>query len=268
MSNLNWPLQPTGGPMIILKPDSGSSVKLPCPGNITWSDGHTFANLDLTSTLAGKVMGATGTEGAITKDFLQDGAHALGNLRDQIASLEKGDIKSGSAKALELIKKGGANGLSVAQGGAFGDEITAASLVIKSNQKKAIFNPQTRTLYKGSSVRTFSFAFLLVPRTQEEANTIAAIHKHIRLNSYPKAKVGTNNMILEYPPLWDITFNGIINQPEIMKCFLTGFDTTFNPSATIWREDGNPVEIAMSANFTETRPPFRDADGGFFQDKP
>jgi hypothetical protein len=41
----------------------------------------------------------------------------------------------------------------------------------------------------------------------------------------------------------------------VMPSYLTSFETTFNPSSVIWRSDNNPVEVQISASFTETRPP-------------
>lgn len=209
---------------------AGEAIMMPLPGNIVWSDSHGFGTIDESKTIIGKAGGmAKIARGAITKNE------------------ETGQRLNMLSAAADL-----------AAGGAFGDGAVAVGSGSGLGSGGAIINPQTRTLFQGSNIRTFTFEFKLVPKTKEETESVQAIHHSIRKWSYPKAIPGTSNIILEFPAVWDIRLYNIANAPKIMPCYLTTFNTTFNPTTLIWREDNNPVEISLSIGFTETRPPTRE----------
>ncbi len=228
-----WPPggpETTGGPFVGMHPTGGGVIFMPLPGNIVWNDTHGFSTVDESKSIIGKAGG--------------------------IASIAKGAVTRNSETGERLNLLNAAAGL--AAGGAFGAGAVTVGSGSGLGAGGAIINPQTRTLFTGSNIRTFSFEFKLVPKTKEETESVQAIHSEIRKWSYPKAIPGTNNVILEFPSVWDIRLYNIKNAPRIMPCYLTSFTTTFNPSTLIWREDNNPVEISLSIAFTETRPPTRD----------
>ena len=232
MRDINWPPGDHDGPMVCMKPLGGSAIKMPLLGNLTWSDGHNFSSIDAIDSMIGKAKAGV----------------------DLVSA-----AKQSNSKVKDFINTDMASRLAV--GGAFGEgaQRNAASLQ-GDTPLGSIINPQTKTLFSGSAVRTFTFPFVLVPRSRQETDTIMEIHNTIRKLSYPKAVEGTNNMILDFPTTWEISFfagSMRMDAPVIMPCYLTGFETTYNPTATIWRFNGDPVEIALSVSFTETRPPTR-----------
>jgi hypothetical protein len=128
-------------------------------------------------------------------------------------------------------------------------------------QSKTIKNPNTNTSFKSNSLRTFSFAFKLVARNEEESVVIRKIHSKFRHFTYAARKGGSSNFVLDFPPVWTIRFmdqgkdslseNTYI--PRIFSCYLTQCNSTFNADANIYHNDKAPLVIDMNITYQETR---------------
>lgn len=128
-------------------------------------------------------------------------------------------------------------------------------------QQKTVKNPNTNTTFKSNGMRTFSFAFKLIARNQQESEVIRKIHSKFRHFTYAARKGGSSNFIVDFPPVWTIRFmdqgkdslseNEYI--PRIFSCYLTQCNSTFNADANIYFNDKAPLVIDMSVTYQETR---------------
>ena len=120
---------------------------------------------------------------------------------------------------------------------------------------KQVIAPNTNTAFQNSMIRQFQFSFKMMPTNKGEANTITEIVKRFRQNMYPIA----NDLILTYPPIWNIKFydgyetNENKKLPGIYDCYLIGMSTVYNNSGNMFHADGHPVETDVQLTFEETR---------------
>ncbi len=116
------------------------------------------------------------------------------------------------------------------------------------------FNPQTSLAFDGVNLRTFSFAFTLVPESKEEAEDSRRIESFFRKYMYPEK---TGKISLVYPPKFKIQFfigeKENIYMPMIHDCYLAGVETTFNPDSNAFFIDGQPTAVGLTLNFSEVR---------------
>lgn len=127
-----------------------------------------------------------------------------------------------------------------------------------------VVNPFTSVTFEGVNVRSFEFAFKLVPTSKEESLTAHQIENAFRKYMYPKSRgAGT----LEYPPTFRIEFmaGGLPNKymPRIIDTYLTTMATNYNATGNAFHtNDGDlgaaPSEIDISLTFQEVRALTRD----------
>jgi len=116
------------------------------------------------------------------------------------------------------------------------------------------FNPQTALAFEGVNLRSFSFAFTLVPESAEEAEDARRIENFFRKYMYPETKTGFS---LTYPPKFKIQF--FIGEkenrymPMIHDCYLAGVDATFNPESNAFFTDGQPTAVNLNLSFSEAK---------------
>ena len=217
-----------------LKSSGERRIFLPIPAGITFSDSMSYSSIDL------GIMGTIGANAitAASKQSSITGALAAG-------------IGAFAGSAVDKAKK-----LNVA---------AAASIAMRQFRQDGIANiidfsqrqvvaPNTNTTFQNSGVRSFVFSFKMMPRSKDEATTISAIVKTLRQNMYPKG----NDVILTYPPIWDIKFydgEGRQNTkiPQIYSSYLTGMTATYNSGSNMFHEDGNPTETDIQIQFQETK---------------
>ena len=120
---------------------------------------------------------------------------------------------------------------------------------------KQVIAPNTNTAFQNSNIRQFQFSFKMMPRDEKEAKTITEIVKRFRQNMYPMG----NDLILTYPPIWNIKFyDGAQSAentklPAIYGCYLIGMSAVYNSSGNMFHADGHPVETDVQLTFEETR---------------
>jgi len=217
---------PTGRPFVHfhIKPSQGGDplqgdIFLPIPAGESFEDGGSYSTIDM------------GTQ-AIKLDADR------GNMVLDVAKAQINDLTKNSAA--KLLPQNGA-------------EIAMAS-------NRRVLNPNTNTTFEGNNVRSFTFGFTLVGRTPGDTNQIKALHELLRSAIYPFVQDDGSNILLSYPPTWDVKFvnsssGGGENKwlPKIYECYLTGLNTTFNPSALMFKTDMSPVETEISITMQETR---------------
>ena len=183
---------------------------------------------------------------------VQDGANfntlelgalmAARKVADRGEGVKASEVFSGTDKTVMGLK---------AIEGITGDGGTAA---LGAMEQGVAFNPQTALAFENMNLRSFSFAFTLVPETKKESNDMEMIDNFFRKYMYPTTETGFS---LKYPPKFKIQF--FIGEkenpfmPMIHDCYLAGVDSTYNPDSNAFFIDGQPTAINLSLSFSETK---------------
>lgn len=124
-------------------------------------------------------------------------------------------------------------------------------------------NPNTRALFKGVTLREFTFNFNMIANSQREAEQIEAIVKHFRYKMYPSifdpfAIEGnlTSPFAYKFPDLFKIDFrlgNTRLKVPKIHPCYLRNVQVTYNPTGATFHRDGRANETNITLSFMEFR---------------
>ena len=200
-------------------------IHLYTPSGFQVSDGANFNGINIGTVAAGQQVAANITAG-----------------RDAMAGFSVGkDGKGGDASVI---------GLKAIEGlGADAGVVGVAAM-----QKGLAFNPQTSLAFDGVNLRTFSFAFTLVPESKEEAEDSRRIENFFRKYMYPKKE---GQISLVYPPKFKIQFfigeKENIYMPMLHDCYLAGVESTFNPDSNAFFVDGQPTAVSLTLNFSEVR---------------
>ena len=131
-----------------------------------------------------------------------------------------------------------------------------------------VSNPMLELIYSSPKFRSFSFNFMLYPRSEKEAQQVQNILDTLRFHSAPEIKNNTGGFFLIPPSEFDISFmyNGRPN-PNIDKvstCVLTNISVDYAPKGFHAYEVGGendaklgrtgmPVGIGLSLTFMETQ---------------
>ena len=204
--------------------------------------------------LAGSDMKATGAQMA-GGDFTGAMASALA-IKGKIAGAEKLNVLAdmGKAAAGGALKK-----FAGTQGGQAVSKATGQ-----------ILNPHKAVVYQGpGGFRTFSFTFVLVPKSADEAKEIFNIVKFFKKRMHPGtgAGAGINNLssvTLTYPDEFEIKY--YVNKKEvdgsdytkplfkIHNCFMESFATDYTTSSLVsFMDDDQPLTTTISMGFKETQ---------------
>ena len=167
-------------------------------------------------------------------------------------------------KYLEAVKNNAG-----ATAGAVGNAFAAAAAGVEtqallSRTTGMVMNPNMELLFKGPSLRPFSFKFKLAPRGQKEADNIIKIIRFFKQGGAPiRSK---SNLFLKSPHVFRLTYIHRGEQGELHKklnafktCALQGFGVNYTPTGNYATyQDGTMVAYDISMNFTEITPVFND----------
>ena len=176
-------------------------------------------------------------------------------------------LQSGAEKFLDYIEKAKSN--SGAVGSAVGNAFAAAAAgvdgqALLSRTTGMVMNPNMELLFKGPTLRPFSFKFKLSPRGQTEADNIIQIIRFFKQGSAPiRSK---SNLFLKSPHVFRITYIHRGEKGELHKklnafktCALQGFGVNYTPTGNYATyQDGTMVAYDISMSFTEITPVFND----------
>lgn len=216
-------------------PDKGrmfNSIYLPCPAGIMFQDSGQYSTMDL-----GAIAGAGGQDAlaSMMQGNVGDSARAVGDMAGQGLSSIWTKVKTYAASKVAQVDK------------------DKAMFAIKK-----VNAPNTNTTFMGNNLRKFNFTMELIARTKEDTAAARAIHTMLRRYAYAGADAGSPNIILDYPPLWKVSFliDGRENNylPKIFACYLTSLSTTFNQKNNVFHlDDGSPFDLSLALEFTESR---------------
>jgi hypothetical protein len=201
------------------------------------------------------------------------------NMQGVGAKMAAGDL-GGAAMAAEVIKgniagadttKVMSDTLKTAIGGAlkkFGAGTQGGQAISKATGQ--ILNPHKAVVYQGpGGFRTFSFTFILVPKSTDEAKEIFNIVKFFKKRMHPGTGAGAginelSSVTLTYPDEFEIKY--YVNNKEvdgsdftkplfkIHNCFMESFAVDYTTSSLVsFMDDGNPLTTTISMSFKETQ---------------
>ena len=129
-------------------------------------------------------------------------------------------------------------------------------------------NPNTRAIFKDVPLRNFSFAFQLIPTSQNEAIAIEKIIKTFRTELYPIAlERGGVNVGYRFPNRFLIKVkynNREIKGIRFLPVYMQSFNATYNAATGGMHSDGRFSAVDISMTFTETRAiSKKDIEGGY-----
>ena len=166
-------------------------------------------------------------------------------------------MKGGASMALnsEVIK----NAQTAIAAGAVnfaGGNINIRSIISRATGQ--VLNPNQELLLEGPTLRSFSFAFDLVPRYAAEGEEILQMIRFLKKSMAIKRGSG-NGFFLSAPDLFQIKYmSGKENHPFLNRfkiCALTNMTVNYTGSNTYATyEDGTPVHIQLGLNFNEINP--------------
>ena len=204
--------------------------------------------------LAGSDMKATGAQMA-GGDFTGAMASALA-IKGKIAGAEKLNILADVGKA--------------AAGGALKRFAGTQGGQAVSKATGQILNPHKAVVYQGpNGFRTFSFTFVLVPKSADEAKEIFNIVKFFKKRMHPGTGTGAginniSSVTLTYPDEFEIKY--YVNNKEvdgsdstkplfkIHNCFMESFSTDYTTSSLVsFLDDDQPLTTTISMGFKETQ---------------
>ena len=127
------------------------------------------------------------------------------------------------------------------------------ALMNKLGVRKAVIDPGYFQNYNGSTPRSFTMAYTLVPQSQKEAQTIKDIILWFKQYSSPTFVPKTP--LMGAPFIFTISFAGnqyISDMFKMDKCVLTGISVDYaSDGAFMLYKDGFPKQIGLALNFAE-----------------
>jgi hypothetical protein len=122
------------------------------------------------------------------------------------------------------------------------------------------FNPQLQVLFQQVNFRSFQFDFLFTPYSKEETETVKKIIKSFKFAAAPQIKRGSfgfaESLFVDVPYPFEIEFlyKGKANEyvHKIGRSVLENISVDYGPNGWATFNDGSPVQIRMSLQFTET----------------
>ena len=128
-----------------------------------------------------------------------------------------------------------------------------AGLMNSLGVRKAMVDPGYFQNYNGSTPRSFTLAYTLVPQSQKEAQTIKDIILWFKQYSSPTHV--PNTPLMGAPFIFNISFAGnqyITDMFKMDKCVLTGISVDYaSDGSFMLYKDGFPKQIGLALNFAE-----------------
>ena len=216
------------------------TVILPIPGGIQDGQNVGYGDSRMTPLDMAKANIALST----VEEGLGAGVAAAGDAAQTLAA-GMGDNK----KALAAVIAGMAAGA--------GDLLTRTT--------GAVANPNMELLFNGPSLRTFSFQFLLAPRSQKEAKDVIKIIRFFKQGMSPiRTK---SRLFLKSPHTFQLSYRNSKGDDhkylnKFKECALSTFGVNYTPNGNYSTyEDGVMTAYQVSMTFRELNPIYNDDYG-------
>ena len=249
-------------------------VLLPMP-KVSDSNGAEWGKSDLNvfglgfASIAGGLLEAASGENNTAFDDLRQslGSDALkdsdntsqGNiLRQNILKDERAGINNLSGVGMAGLAIGAQELSKLAGVNLSADEVLART-------QGRILNPNAELLFQGPVLRDFGFKFLMIARSEKEAEEIRKIIRFFKMGAAPVFSDGP--ALLGTPDIFQLEYKAGKKNLETVNKFnemaLRTITVDYAPDG-FWSayQDSHPVAIVMSLQFSELRPLYRDDHEG------
>lgn len=239
----------TGSPSSMIYDSTSPSVHMFVPLSMAFSDTIQYEGAALgaaPAAFANAVARGDGSASAMLKGIGEGAMSAINTVINGTEGMSNDAARLAASRTIQsipLVK------------GAFGN---AAAFSFQVS-----VNPNTRALFKGVTLREFTFNFNMIANSQREAEQIEAIVKHFRYKMYPSifdpfAVDGnlTSPFAYKFPDLFKIDFrlgNTRLKVPKIHPCYLRNVQVTYNPTGATFHRDGRANETNITLSFMEFR---------------
>ncbi len=138
----------------------------------------------------------------------------------------------------------------------FTEQLTGTTDLL-SRTAGAVLNPNMELLFKGPSLRAFSFSWKMSPRDQKESIVIAKIIRTFKQSMAPqKTKSG---LFLKAPNIYQLTFQKGTDThkflPKMKECALNDCSVNYTPDGGYMTYDNSAmVAVEMTLSFQEMEP--------------
>ena len=209
-----------------------SSVTLPYPTSLSDNQNHNWENTEgAIAQITNNILSPSGGGSSDPDD--DDGKGGKGG---------KGGKKKKKGVTAALLKKVLGDGKKM-----YGAALNEFGV------RKAIIDPGYFQNYNGSTPRSFTMAYTLVPQSQKEAQTIKDII--LWFKQYSSPTFVPNTPIMGAPFIFNISFAGnqyITDMFKMDKCVLTGISVDYaSDGSFMLYKDGFPKQIGLTLNFAE-----------------
>jgi hypothetical protein len=215
----------------------GATVILPIPGGIGSNNTTEWNSTTMNALDAARAQ-------FLMKTSEAGAGEAINEVQKKFENANLGDLKTALVNA-------------ISSGAGQGNELLART----SGQ---IFNPNMEVLFKGPTIRDFSFNFQFAPRNDGEAKTVLQIIRFFKQGMAPIRTEG--NLFLKTPHIFELkyTHKGGDHKGlnKFKECALTGCQIDYTPDANYSTfEDGVMTSYGMTLGFKELTPIYNDDYG-------
>ena len=230
------------------------SVTLPIPSGISDQNNADWGSQSMTALDIFKADLAVSTLGEAAKG---------GNAGEAFANTAQGYLDF-VRKQPGALKTATVNAFAAAASGVEGQQLL-------SRTTGMVMNPNMELLFKGPTLRPFSFKFTLAPRDKDEAKTIVSIIRFFKQGMAPiRSK---SNLFLKTPHTFQLRYlhrgekedggTGLHFKLNAFKeCALQSFGVNYTPTGNYATyQDGTMVSYEITMGFSELEPVFNDDYG-------
>ena len=208
--------------------DTHISLYMPPQVNVSYNTSYTDTEIGATTAVAARAI-QEGVRGASLEDIINKSADQIGE-----------ELKQGAVAKL----LGAADFLPGIEG----------SLEALNQLEGFIVAPQMELAFKGIAKRVFQYSFVMMPKSEEEAEQVQKIVQAFKANMLPDVAVGDVRR-MTIPNTFDITYmydNGENpNLHKISECVLENMQLSYGGDRYKAYEGGVPVVTNMTLNFKE-----------------
>lgn len=138
----------------------------------------------------------------------------------------------------------------------FTEQLTGATDVL-ARTTGAVMNPNMELLFKGPSLRSFSFSWKMSPRDRKESIEIAKIIRLFKQSMAPQKT--SKDLFLKAPSIYELVYRSGTNKnrflPKMKTCALVDCAVNYTPDGSFMAYDNDSmVAYEMSLSFQEMEP--------------
>ena len=129
-----------------------------------------------------------------------------------------------------------------------------------------ISNPNEIVMYNSTALRTFTFAWTILPDSAKESQQATGLIKMFRKAAHATKN---NNLLITVPDHVIVSFHGAgvkgVEMIQLPPCVIESVNVSYNPNNTsFFKENNAPVEIALAVTLKEMVPLYSaDVEAGY-----